>query len=70
MSEEKYKVDENLAAQLKDQLEGLRGDITHKAHHLVNVIMPQRVLHLSELYNVCCFRHHHHHVIITHRNDT
>lgn len=58
MSSEKYKIDEVYAAQLKEKVEGLRGGITEKAHHLVYVVMPQRVLALTELFAVCilfCF---------------
>lgn len=53
----KYKIDEAEAAQLKDKVEGLRSGITEKAYHLVHVVMPQRVLALSELYNVCNLQH-------------
>lgn len=55
MSSEKYKIDDNQAAELKKQVESLRGGLTEKAHHLVYVVMPQRVLDLSELFSVCTF---------------
>jgi len=45
------RIDEAQAVQLKEKVEALRGGITDKAHHLVHVVMPQRVLLLSELYN-------------------
>jgi hypothetical protein len=66
----KYKIDEVQAAQLKEKVEALRAGITEKAHHLVHIVMPQRVLALSELYNVCAQTltgtfHSSHHICIT-----
>lgn len=51
-TEEKYQIDEAHAIQLRDQVENLRGGIVDKAHYLVHVVMPQRVVTLSDLYNV------------------
>eukprot|EP00026_Physarum_polycephalum_P015675 Phypoly_transcript_16411.p1 GENE.Phypoly_transcript_16411~~Phypoly_transcript_16411.p1 ORF type:complete len:272 (+),score=62.49 Phypoly_transcript_16411:83-817(+) len=47
----KYKIDDAQAAALKEKVEALRSGITEKAYHLVHIVMPQRVLALSELYN-------------------
>jgi len=45
-SNEKYVVE----AKLREQVDDLRNKIADKAHDLVNVVMPQRVLLLSDLY--------------------
>lgn len=52
-ADNKYKIDEVEAAKLKEKVEALRTGITARAYHLVHIVMPQRVLEISDLYNVC-----------------
>jgi len=42
---------EENSEELREKIAELRSDLSSKALHLVNVVMPRKVLHLDEMYN-------------------